>query len=176
MIVFFFFQAEDGIRDIGVTGVQTCALPILRLRLEARRFFCDQLACARRIFAERFPGLVAPHGRQSERLRALLTTVSLALGGEAGARLLAQFGIAVSPDTLLNTLRAAPRPVMPAPRVLGIDDWAWRRGHTYGTILVDLERHAVVDLLPDRAVDSVTTWLAAHPEVAIIARDRGTMY
>lgn len=148
----------------------------VRLHIGVRRFFCDRPPCPQRIFAERFPGLVAPHGRQTERLHTLLTAVGLALGGEAGGRLLAQLGIRRSPDTLLNLVRAAPQPARTAPRVLGIDDWSWRRGRRFGTILIDLERRAVVDLLPDRAVESVVAWLQAQPQIAVIARDRGMVY
>jgi len=122
------------------------------------------------------PTVVAPYARRTTRLSAVVEASALALGGEGGARILAALGLAFSPDTLLNCIRGARRPVASAPRVIGIDDWSWRRGHRFGTIIVDLERHAVVDLLPDRAVESTVAWLQEHPEVATIARDRAGVY
>jgi transposase len=150
-------------------------LPV-RLVVRTRRWVCTHAACARRIFTERLPGVVAPYARRTVRLAVVVEAIALALGGEGGARILAALGLAVSPDTLLNTIRRATRPAAPLPRVLGIDDWSWRRGRRFGTILVDLERHTVLDLLPDRAVDSVVRWLERQPQIMVIARDRGGVY
>ena len=150
-------------------------LPV-RLVLRTRRWVCPNATCARRIFTERLPGVVAPYARRTARLAVVVEAIALALGGEGGARILAALGVVVSPDTLLNTIRRAPRPAARPPRVLGIDDWSWRRGRRFGTILVDLERHAVLDLLPDRAVDSVVRWLEQQPQITVIARDRGGVY
>ena len=148
----------------------------VRLDLQVRRWFCANPACARQIFAERLPTVVAPYARRSARLATVVEALALALGGEAGARLLATLGTPLSADTLLNVTRHVTRPDPPAPRVIGIDDWSWRRGHRFGTIIVDLERHTVVDLLPDRTVDSAVAWLAAHPQITTIARDRAWVY
>jgi transposase len=150
-------------------------LPV-RLALRTRRWVCPDAACARRIFTERLPGVVAPSARRTMRLQVVVEAIALALGGEGGARILAALGVVLSPDTLLNMTRMASRPVAPSPRVVGIDDWSWRRGRRFGTLLVDLERHAVIDLLPDRAVDSVVRWLERQPQVMVIARDRGGVY
>jgi hypothetical protein len=106
----------------------------------------------------------------------VIEAIAFALGGEGGARILSRLGLILSPDTLLNLIRAAVAAPTSPPRVVGIDDWSWRRGHRFGTILVDLEEHVVVDLLPDRAVDSVVTWLKSHPQITVIARDRGGIY
>src|SRR5262249_10832781 len=95
---------------------------------------------------------------------------------EAGARLSADLGAQTSPDTLLRIVRQAPLPEVESVRAVGIDDWCWRKGQRYGTILVDLEQHRIVDLLPDRYADSVAAWLAQHPEMEVIARDRGGVY
>ncbi|HET8631770.1 MAG TPA: ISL3 family transposase [Thermomicrobiales bacterium] len=148
----------------------------VRLDLQLRRFYCGAPGCARRTFTERVPAVVAPYARRTVRLAAVVEAIAFALGGEGGARLLAALGLQVSPDALLNTIRTAGPPEAPTPRVIGIDDWAWRRGHHFGTIIVDLERHAVLDLLADRAIASVVTWLQAHPQVTTIARDRSGVY
>src|SRR5579859_85846 len=148
----------------------------VQLCLTARRFFCELVACPQRIFTERFPGLVAPRGRRSARLQTLVTAIGIALGGEAGARLVAELGLSLSPDTLLRSVRALPELTLPSPRVLGIDDWAFRKGNRYGTILVDLERHEAIDLLADRNTDTVAAWLAEHPGVQVVSRDRGRVY
>lgn len=100
-----------------------------------------------------------------------------ALGGSAGSRLAKQLGILASGSTLLRQLRRKLiKPSAQGPRVLGIDDWAWRKGHRYGTILCDLERGRVVDLLPDRSAESTAEWLRAHPGTEIVSRDRASLY
>jgi len=148
----------------------------MRLRLHVRRFFCDTPACARAIFTERLPGIVAPYARRTERLDDWFRVVGFALGGEAGARLLRALGLTASPDTLLARLRATPlRPPAP-PRVVGVDDWSFRKGRTYGTILVDLERRRPIDLLPDREAVTLARWLAGYPSIEIVSRDRAGAY
>jgi len=146
------------------------------LHLHARRFFCLNTRCARRIFAERLPDLVDPHGRRSQPLRAALRRVGLAVGARAGARLAVPLGMPISARSLLRVVHRAPLPTAELARVIAIDDWAWRKGQRYGTVIVDLERRRPIDLLPDRAAETVVVWLRAHPQVAVIARDRGVMY
>ncbi len=153
-----------------------CLEYAVRLQLQVRRFFCQNGNCPRKTFAEPFPALVETHARRTARQARLLREVAFALGGKAGAGLLGRLGIRVSRDTLLRLLRGSPLPDLPVPRVLGLDDWAWRKGHTYGTILCDLEQHVPVDLLPDRAASSVESWLKAHPGVEIISLDRAHDY
>lgn len=148
----------------------------VRLRLWVRRFFCDTPDCRRRIFAERLPELAEPYARRTSRLTALLRSVGFAAGGEGGARLVLALALRASADTLLRLVRSAVLPARPTPRVLGVDDWAKKRGQAYGTILVDLERHTVVDLLPDRRAEGLRDWLAEHPGVEVISRDRGGAY
>jgi transposase len=151
-------------------------LPV-RIILEARRFFCREPGCARRIFAEPLSGTVGRYARRSVRLSEALHWVTLSLGGEAGARLAGKLGLLVSGSSLLRHLRRRARSSpLQAPRVLGIDDWAWRKGHRYGTILCDLEQRRVVDLLPDREAETVGRWLEQHPGAAIVSRDRASSY
>ncbi len=148
----------------------------LRFRLRLRRFYCRQGDCARSVFCERLGSFAAPHARQTGRLQDCLLLLAQALGGNAGARLAKRLSLPTSATTLLRRLRRTVPPP-PAPvRVLGVDEWAWKKGQTYGTVLVDLERHCVVDLLPDRSAESLATWLQTHPGVEIVSRDRASVY
>jgi transposase len=127
----------------------------VRIRLHTRKFFCASLTCPRRIFTERLPATAARYARRTKRLAEALQVLGFALGGEASARLGKQLGMWTSPDALLDRMRQAGVDAAPTPRVRGVDDWAWRKGHSYGTILVDLERRCVVDLLPDRHAETL---------------------
>jgi len=146
------------------------------LVVQVRRFRCLTPACLRQIFAERLPDLAAPFARRTQPLQHGLEQVGFALGGEAGARLAQCLGMPTSPDALLRLIRAAPLPDPGQPRVIGVDDWAYKRGLRYGSIVCDLERHRVIDLLPDRSAESVAAWLKAHPSIEVAARDRSGLY
>jgi transposase len=148
----------------------------VHLQLTVRKFFCRNPTCARRSFTERLPALVAAYARKTGQLVAALRAIGVALGGNAGARLAARLRLPTSPSTLLRLVRAAPMPQTPALQAVGVDEWAWRRGHRYGTILVDLETHRVVDLLPDRSSASVASWLAQHPTITVVCRERSDLY
>ncbi len=148
----------------------------MRLILRVRKFFCKTPSCARRIFTERLPGVVAPCARTTERLTMLLRAIAFALGGEAGARLAKRIGVSSSPATMISLIRRTPLPDQPAARVLGVDDWAHRKGRSYGTAIVDLERHRLIELLPDREAETLSRWLASNPGTCVISRDRSETY
>jgi transposase len=150
-------------------------LPV-RLLVTARKFACRRTDCPRRVFCERLPELTAPHAHTTGELADAHRSIGLALGGEAGARLAAGLGLPTSPDTILRRVKDAPDGPTPRPRYVGIDDWATRKGHTYGTILIDLERGTVIDLLPGRDGVALKAWLAANPQVEVITRDRWPAY
>jgi transposase len=145
------------------------------LAIRAKRLFCDEASCERRIFCERLPD-VAARARKTSRLEEALLAIVLELGGRAGARLAAELGLLVGRDALLSRAKRAAPAGAGEVKVLGIDDFAFRRGARYGTILVDLERHKVVDLLPERSQESLVAWLERHPGVETATRDRSNIY
>ena len=148
----------------------------VRLEVRVRKFFCTNAACQRRIFTERLPDVAQPWARRTLRLAESLLAVGIALGGQAGSRLTERLQRPTPPASVLRIVQNAPLPQTPSLQAVGVDEWSWRRGHRYGTILVNLETHRVVDLLPDRSADSVAQWLAQHPGIAVVSRDRSDLY
>lgn len=151
----------------------------VRLELNTRKFRCRNELCRRRIFCERLPKVVRSYARQTVRLNSALTLLAFALGGEAGARTASDLSLTVGGDTLLRRIRYNSLKTtgsVKTPRVLGVDDFSFRRGISFGTIPVDLEQRKPVDLLPDREAETLRVWLDGHPGVEIISRDRSGAY
>jgi transposase len=148
----------------------------VQIHLHVRKFFCDNPACMRKIFTERVPTLAAPFAHRTLRVAAAQTRLGLALGGIAAARVSQHVHLPASRDTFLRLIRRAPLPNHLPPTSIGVDDWAIRKAHQYGSILVDLERQHILDLLPDRTPETVATWLQQHPSVQIVSRDRAAAY
>jgi len=160
------------LQDLPVQGI-----PVM-IKLRSRRWRCRNPACARKIFTERLPGIASPLARRSCRVMELVRLIGHSAGGRPGERLMERFAMPASDDTILRQLKRAAkeRPPTPSLRAIGIDDWAWRKDQTYGTIMVDLEQRTVVDLLPDRSAITAASWLAEHPTIEIVSRDRCGLY
>lgn len=148
----------------------------VRLQLKVRRFRCGNQNCQQQTFAEQFPALIRCRRQRTNRVTHNLTQIGLALGGEAGAKLAGNLGLTASPSTLLRLLHQIESPKVTDPRIIGIDDWAFRKGRDYGTLIVDHETGKAIDLLPDRDCETVKQWLKKHPTVEIVTRDRSGEY
>jgi transposase len=148
----------------------------VRLALGVRRFRCANDKCPRQTFAERIPQVVPVHGQRTARLTTVMSAIAFEVAAEAGARISQHLNMPLSADTVLRMMRRLPDEPVPTPRVLGVDDWAFKKGQRYGTILVDLEQHHPIDLLPDRTAETLAAWLKAHPGIEIVTRDRSHDY
>lgn len=147
----------------------------VRLRLRVRKFFCDNSSCERRVFAERLTDVAQVYARGTGRQREALEWIAFSLGGEAGARLARELGLLVSPDTLLNRIRGAFQEDAGDVRVVGVDDFGFKRGNASGTIMVDLERHKIVDILEGHSTELIARWLGQRPNLEVVARDRSNV-
>lgn len=153
-----------------------CAGCRVQLLLHVRKFRCDTASCPRKIFTERLGSFVKAWARKTTRLREAIEAIGLSTCGEGGARLSARLAMTTSPSTVLRCIMALPLPAIESVSHLGIDDFALRRGRTYGTVLVDLTRHKAIDLLPDRKAETAKAWMQGHLEIKLVSRDRGGDY
>lgn len=157
-------------RDLPVSG------KAVRLVFHVRRFRCQNRHCQQQTFVERLPEVVACSARQTARLSTTMVLFASSLSGQVGSYLLSRMGIPVSPDTLLRLAKRPASQSVKAPKFLGVDDFAFRRSHTYGTILVNLQTHRPIDMLADRTAETLSGWLKDHPGVELISRDRSSEY
>ena len=153
--------------DTAISGQETA------IDLEVRRFFCDNADCAKKTFAEQVDQLTFRYGRRTVTLQCLLQQVALALGGQAGERLAERLATPVSGPTLLRLIRSMDVPEVPELTVLGVDEFAFRRGRRFGAILIDMASRRPVDVLPDHTADTFAVWLREHPHINTVCRDRG---
>lgn len=163
-----YYQRKVG--DLPISG------KTVKLYVSTRRFFCGEDSCPRKVFAERFGSCLKPWQRRLDRSSRQIQAIGLSCGSKPGARVCEVIGLPVSASTLLRVMRKTTLLEVVTPKVLGVDDFAFKKGHTYGTILVDLEKRVPVDLLPDREGKTLEEWLKAHPGVEIITRDRSPVY
>jgi transposase len=155
------------VKDLPVSGT-----PVV-MKLNIRRFFCDNETCSRKTFTERIQTVLEPYARKTNRLIETQRSIGFLSGGEPGSRISQAVSVSTSPDSLIRLVRS---PIIATPKnspaYLGIDDWAFKKGYNYGSILVDLETHRPIDLLPDRTPETVSVWLREHPGVKLVSRDR----
>jgi transposase len=140
------------------------------------RKFRDTRDCPRRVFAERLTPFIEPWARMTKRLNQTIEAIGLATSGELGSRFAPRLGIVTSPTTILRRTMALPTQRSEQVSLLGIDDWSFRRGRRFGTILVNLATHEIIDLLSDRETETAQAWMQAHPEIDVVSRDRGEDY
>jgi transposase len=148
----------------------------VHLILHVRRFFCAKNTCAQKIFTERLPELCHPHAQRTIQLQEALTQLGLITGGQAGTQVGSELGFSGSRDTILRLVRQHQQPDSAKSRIVGVDDWAWKRRLRYGTLICDLERSLPLDLLPDRSIKTVSAWFKAHPHIEIVSRDGSSEY
>jgi transposase len=153
-----------------------CSDASIQLVLSVHRYFCHNPSCSHKTFAERIPEIVHFYARRTTHLEALLKYIAFEMSAETGSRVCKRLKIQMSPDSLLRLIRKTEIDHEQAVRVPGVDDWTTKKGQSYGTILVDLERHQTIELLPSRTQTTLSEWLQKHPEIEIISRDRSFEY
>lgn len=146
------------------------------IKLLVRKYFCETVGCPKWVFSEQLPKFAARYGRRTTRLENRIEDFGLSFGGNPTARLMAKTDGKVSRHSILRRVRRSSRASRPTPKKLGVDDFAFRKGRRYGTILVDLDTRKVVDLLEDRTKETLVTWLKEHPGVQVVTRDRAPGY
>ena len=158
------------IGDLPVSG------KIATINLQVRKFFCENSVCIRKIFSERFKQQLKSYARRFERLNELLSSMGLDLGGNVAHRVGKLYFLRISASTILRLIIKCPIQPIAAPKIIGVDDWAFKKRMKYGTIIVDLEKNKVIELLPDREAKTLSRWLEQHPSVEIVSRDRSSTY
>jgi transposase len=148
----------------------------IKLQVRLRKFFCPLADCPRKVFAQSCHSVFKPYARRLLRADQQLQTIGLQAGAKPGARLCQTIGQSVSASTILRVIRKAPRAVVETPKRLGVDDFAFKKGRNYGTILIDLDEHKPIDLLPDRDGKTLENWLREHPGIELVTRDRSSVY
>lgn len=162
---------ERTLSDLPVSGKE------VKVIIESRKFFCKSGKCKRKIFTERFGTEIGPYRRCFERYAKSVGKLGLELGGNKGSAICKAIGYPASPSSVLRTVKQIPLPPdTKTSGIIGVDDWAYKKGRNYGTIIVDLESRKVVDLLPDRESGTLARWLETHPEVHTVSRDRASAY
>ncbi len=154
----------------------SCAGRRVRFLLHVRKFFCDEQSCVRKIFTERLDPFIHPWARVTTRLFQAAQQIGLATSGMLGARLGKRLGMQTSWMTVIRRMMVLATPPVEQVSQLGIDDFSFKRGRTFGTILVDLQSHEVIEVLPDRKAETAAAWMASHPEIKLVSRDRGGDY
>lgn len=148
----------------------------LVLKLQVRKWICREASCPQHIFAERFPELVQRYARMTDRLVKALQALGVTTNGVDAARIASSLGMPTTAKTIIRRVLQLPLPSEGKVVKVGIDEWAWKKGRRYGTILVDLEKRRVVQLLAERSVETSTAWLRTHPEIELVSRDRGKIF
>ena len=158
---------DRGLVDLPIAG------KLSKISLKARKFFCDQVECPRKVFTERFDSEIFPYQRRMARSVNLLEKLGTELGGNRGSNISEYAGIPVSPSTMLRIIRKIEvNPPLSTSGIIGIDDWAFKKGRNYGTVIVDLDQQKIIDLLPNRESTTLAEWLKKYPEITIVSRDR----
>ena len=158
------------IGDLPVSG------KLAKLKLQVRKFFCENSDCTRKIFTERFKEQLSAYSRRFERLNDLISSMGLELGGNVAHRIGKLCYVKISASTILRLVLKCPIPIVQLPKIIGVDDWAFKKRLKYGTIIVDLEKNEVIDLLPDREGKTLTDWLKQYPSIETVSRDRSSTY
>ena len=158
------------IGDLPVSG------KLSKLKLQVRKFLCENSDCTRKIFTERFKEQLNAYSRRFERLNDLISSIGLELGGNVAHRIGKLCFVKISASTILRLVLKCPIPIIELPKIIGIDDWAFKKRLKYGTIIVDLEKKEVIDLLPDREGKTLTDWLKQYPSIETVSRDRSSTY
>ncbi len=148
----------------------------LTLKLLVRKWICPEALCSQHIFAERFPEVVQRYARMTDRLIKALQSTGVLTNGADAAQIASSFGMPTTAKTIIRRVLQLPLPSEGSVYKVGVDEWAWKKGHRYGTILVDLEKRRVVQLLADRSVETSKAWLCKHPEIDLVSRDRGQIF